>query len=106
MGNKRRRFTREFKIDRIRELESGKTASQIGREHNIHPTLLYRWKKELASNPDSAFKGNGNAYKQETKIAEYERLVGRVYAENDFLIKALDFLEKKAQEEKEKSKLR
>ena len=68
--------------------------------------MLTRWRKELADNPDSAFKGNGNAYKEEAKIAELERLVGKLYAENDFLKKALDFLEKKAQEEKEKSKLR
>ena len=106
MGNRRRRFTREFKIDRMRELESGISSARIGREHNIHPTLLYRWRKELADNPDTAFKGNGNGYKQEAKVAELERLVGKLYAENDFLKKALNFLEKKAQEEKEKSKMR
>lgn len=48
--------------------------------------------------PDTAFSGKGNLYKEDAKIAELERLVGKLYAENDFLKKVLGTLEKRAKE--------
>ena len=101
----RRRHTREFKISVIRELESGKNLAQLSRENNLHPTMISRWKLEYRKNPESAFSGNGNLYKDAAKNQELERLVGRLYAENDFLKKALSILEKKRQEEAEMSKV-
>ncbi len=101
----RRRHTREFKISIIRELESGKNLAQLSRENNLHPTMISRWKLEYRKNPESAFSGNGNTYKKTARIQELERLVGKLYAENDFLKKALSILEKRAQEEKEISKV-
>jgi hypothetical protein len=41
----------------------------------------------------NAFSGCGNTYKAEAKVAEYERLVGQLYAENAFFKKALTMLE-------------
>ena len=101
----RRRHTREFKISIIRELESGKNLAQLSRENNLHPTMISRWRLEYRKNPESAFNGNGNAYKEAARIQELEGLVGRLYAENDFLKKALSILEKRAREEKEMSKM-
>jgi transposase len=90
MSKKRRRFTREFKISVINELDAGKTIAQLSREHNLHPTLISRWKREYRENPESAFRGNGKP--AESKVAELERLVGQLYAENAFLKKALERL--------------
>ena len=101
----RRRHTREFKISVIRELESGKNLAQLSRENNLHPTMISRWKLEYRKNPESSFSGNGNIYKDAAKNQELERLVGRLYAENEFLKKALSILEKKRQEEKEMPKV-
>ena len=103
MTRQRRTFTKEFKLERIRELESGKSPVQIGREHGILPALVTRWKKEYYENPGQAFNGNGNIYKEEAKIAELERKVGQLYLENEFLKKALKTLEKRILEEKKKS---
>ncbi len=100
----RRRHTREFKISIIRELESGKNLAQLSRENNIHPTMISRWRLEYRRNPESAFSGNGNTYKESAKNHELERLIGKLYAENEFLKKALSILEKRMQEEKEMSK--
>jgi len=100
----RRRHTREFKISIIRELESGKSLAQLSRENNIHPTMISRWRLEYEKNPDSAFSGNGNTYKEAARIAELERLVGKLYSENDFLKKALTVLEKRGMEEKGRPK--
>ena len=101
----RRRHTREFKISIIRELESGKNLATLSRENNIHPTMISRWRLEYRRNPESVFSGNGNTYKESAKNHELERLVGKLYAENEFLKKALGILEKRVQEEKERSKM-
>ena len=103
MTRKRRSFTKEFKLERIRELENGKKAAQIGREYGILPSLISLWKKEYYENPGHAFQGHGNTYKDEAKIAELERKIGQLYLENEFLKKALKTLEARVMEEKKKS---
>lgn len=67
--------------------------------------MISRWRQEYQKDPDSAFSGNGNTYKEAARNQELERLVGKLYAENDFLKKALSSLEKRVQEEKGKSKV-
>lgn len=89
----RRKFTREFKIQILRELENGKPAAEVCREHLVHPSLLTKWRQEYRDNPGKAFSGCGNTYKSEAKVAEYERLVGQLCAENAFLKKVLTLLE-------------
>lgn len=103
MTRQRRTFTKEFKLERIRELETGKSLAEIGREYNIHPSQLLRWKDEYYKNPKQSFSGNGNIIKDNAKIAELERIVGKLYAENEFLKKVLKNLEKRVLEEKRKS---
>ena len=90
---RRRVYTRDFKISVIREYENGKNVAQVCRENAIHPTMLHRWKREYKENPQTAFGGNGNTSKLNAKLAERERLIGQLYAENDFLKKALSGLE-------------
>lgn len=90
---KRRRFTQEFKVSLMRELESGRNMAELCREHELHPSLVSKWRRQWQNNPELAFSGRGNASTSNAKIAELERLVGRLYAENAFLKKALLGLE-------------
>lgn len=106
MGKTRRRYTKEFKLSVIQELETGVSISEISRKYNIHPALPTRWRKEYFEDPDKSFSGNGNTYKHEAKNAELERLVGQLYAENDFLKKAIVNLEKFKEAEKRLAKRR
>ncbi len=94
----RKKFTREFKISVLREIENGKSSAQVSRENGIHPSMLSKWKREYKENPGTAFNGNGNISKPEAKLAESERLIGQLYAENAFLKKVLSSLETKLQE--------
>jgi len=95
----RRTFTREFKLSILRELES-KSAAQVCREHNLHPVLICKWKRDYEKNPSEAFSGHGNMWKEEAKIAEYERLIGQLCAENAFLKKTSTILQQRRAEEK------
>ena len=93
MSIKRRQFTREFKIQVIREVEAGKAIAQAAREHQVHPTLIGKWRKQNSLYGEQAFTGNGHAYTQEAKIAELERLIGQLTIENSFLKKVLQRLQ-------------
>jgi transposase len=59
----------------------------VAREHQLHPTLIGRRQKQHRQYPDRAFAGNGRAYTDEARIAELERMVGRLTMENDLLKK-------------------
>ncbi len=48
--NTRKKFTREFKISILSELENGKSAAQVSRENGIHPSMLSKWKREYKEN--------------------------------------------------------
>jgi transposase len=106
MGKTRRKYTKEFKLSVIRELEAGAAVSELARKHNIHPALPPRWKKEYYEDQNNSFSGNGNTYKLEARNAELERLVGQLYAEKEFLKKAISNLEKFREEEKRLAKKR
>lgn len=94
----RRTFSKEFKISILRELEAGKNAAEVCRENNIHESMLSKWKQEYKSDPRTAFSGKGNVCKLESKLAESERLIGKLYSENALLKKVLSSLEIKLRE--------
>ena len=92
MSLKRRRFSKEFKIRILRQVAAGKSLAQASREHQLHPNTIRDWRKQHEHYGQRAFAGNGNAYKDEARIAELERMVGQLTMENDFLKKALQHL--------------
>ena len=97
---KRRQFNREFKIQVIREVESGTPIAAVGRQHEIHPSLIHKWMSQYQSNPEHAFSGPGKADSDEAKIAELQRTIGELYMENAFLKKTLKHLEVQLQRKK------
>jgi transposase-like protein len=54
---KRRRFTREFKLQVLREIEPRKTLAQDAREHQIHPNLITRCRSLHTHYSEHAFAG-------------------------------------------------
>ena len=93
MSLKRRKHSREFKLQVLREIEAGKTVAAAAREYEIHPSLITKWQNNYARYAEAAFAGNGRSYKDEARISELERKVGQLTMENDFLKKALQRLE-------------
>ncbi len=99
----RRKFTKEFKLSLVRELEA-RPLVEVCRANSISPSVLSRWKREYDMNPEKAFSGHGNIWKEDARISQYERLVGQLYAENAFLKKALDALKQHLAEERRKER--
>lgn len=105
VAKRRRKFSREFKLSVLREIESGKTIAQASREYELHESMINRWKRQYRENPDKAFSGNGRISKDQAKIAELERTIGQLYLENAFLKKTLEHLEKSLLQYQKRGKL-
>jgi transposase len=104
MTKNRKKYTRDFKLAIIGQVESGiKPLVQAARENGLHPSLVTRWRNEHARNPQTAFKGNGNAYKEEARIADLERMLGKAHAEIESLKKATEKLTERLHEERKKT---
>jgi len=93
MGLRRRQFSRDFKVQVVREIEAGKTLAQAAREHQLNPNTIVNWRKRHEQYGERAFAGNGHAYTQEARIAELERTLGQLTMENALLKRALLRLE-------------
>ena len=83
-----RSFSLEFKRQIIEELLSGtSSAAQLCRRCNISSSLLYHWKKQY-----SRGKFNNEPLREaalQDRVAQLERLVGKLTLENEFLKKGL-----------------
>lgn len=88
---KRRKFSREFKLGVLQELDT-KPMAEICRIHDLSFSTVCTWRKDFESNPEHAFRGNGSICKYEARIAELERLLGQSYAEKALLKRAYDTL--------------
>jgi transposase len=90
---KRREFTREFKLRVLNEVAAGKSVVEAAREYQLRPNLISRWQSEKLSLAERAFSGNGNSQSEAARIADLERKVGQLTMENDLLKKVLTRLE-------------
>src|SRR3989442_14730333 len=70
---KRRTFTREFKLQVIREIEACKSQAQVAREYQISDNTISKWRRELRQYKERAFAGRGHAYTDEARVLPSER---------------------------------
>ncbi len=94
---KQRRHTARFKFETVMEsLRGEKTKAEICREHNVTKSLLWKWEQAFLERGPGVFE-NDQAQQQalaeqEERIAELERLVGRLTMENEILKKSESWL--------------
>lgn len=98
---RRRHFSDSFKIQKIRELETGKTkVSELCKEYEVASTNVYRWlnkfgimkdkKERLIVETDSDTK---QLLALKKKIAELEQIIGQKQILIDFKDKMIDLAE-------------
>jgi transposase-like protein len=94
----RRKFTPEFKAEVVLELLSGaKSSTELCREHQIASAVLADWKAIFLERAASLFANSESCNTQgTTRVAELERLVGRLTLENDILKKATSILHQRS----------
>ena len=93
MALSRRKFSAEFKLRAVRQVEAGASTAAVARRHEIHPTLLTKWQQQLRRDPERAFQATKNGADEEARIGELERMIGQLTMENALLKKALVRLE-------------
>ena len=93
MSKQRKRFSREFKIKVVEAYISGVSAVELSRQFEVHPNVIYSWAREYRQDPTTAFQSSkaqdDPSRTDEQRVAELERMIGRLALENDFLKKAL-----------------
>lgn len=92
MARTRRKFTAEFKLRAVRQVEAGASVAAVSRRYDVHPTLLTKWRQQLRQDPERAFRERKGP-DEEARIAELERMIGQLTMENALLKKALVRLE-------------
>ena len=93
MGEKRRHFTREFKLEAVRLVtEGGRTVSEAARELGIRADMLRKWKQQAERRSGfrgaDVFPGHGKLTSQEEEIRRLRRELELAKQENAFLKKA------------------
>jgi|WetSurMetagenome_2_1015567.scaffolds.fasta_scaffold234217_1 transposase len=79
MARKRRNFSAEFKTKVVLELISGKKSLvEASREYEIKDTVLSRWKQEFLNKARQVFEQPQDVQEKEARIAELERMVGKL----------------------------
>lgn len=66
----RRQFSRDFKLQIIREIEAGKTVAQAAREYQVSPNLIGRWQKQQAQYGERSFAGAGHGYTEPATVTQ------------------------------------
>ncbi len=90
MVSTRRSFSREFKEEAVRMItESGHSLAQVGRDLDIRPDMLRRWRRQLQEDPEQAFPGVGQRKSRDEEMWQLRRQLDRVTQERDILKKAL-----------------
>jgi len=75
----------------LQVLSGTKSAAQVCRDLNINETLLSRWKQQLLTHAALVFERESEASEKDERIAELERLVGRLTMELEVSKKASQF---------------
>jgi len=87
----RRKFTPEFKAKVVIELLTGaKGLMQASREYGIKDSVLSRWKQEFLERAPQVFAQPKTKDPQEERIAELERMLGRMTLQLDMAKKVFE----------------
>jgi transposase-like protein len=91
--NQRRSFTPQFKTRVVLEvLTKLKSTAQVCRDYDLKEQVVTRWKAEFLERAPTLFATDQQRTPDETRIAELERLVGRLTLELEIAKKASQLL--------------
>lgn len=90
---KRKTYTREFKLEAIRLLEHGnRPAADVARELGIKRNQLYKWQEQFEARGETAFPGRGcRVNDKDAEIARLKKELEQVQEERDILKKAAQY---------------
>ncbi len=90
MSRKRRSFSASFKAKVALEAVKGlKSIGELAKQHQVHPTQIALWKRQLLEGAEEVFEGGGpkSAKSDEPNAAELYEQIGRLNVELEWLKK-------------------
>lgn len=90
---KSRRFSREFKLQVLREIEGGLRPAEVCRKYELSQRLISKWRKKLFEEGERAFLRGPVISSESQTVADLERKIGQQTMEISFLKKVLQRLE-------------
>lgn len=92
--NKRRKFTPQFKSQVVLQLLSGeKRMAELCREHQLTSQMIGNWKQQFLAAATQAFESDASSSAEQERIAELERMVGKLTMELAIAKKASSLLD-------------
>lgn len=92
--NKRRKFTPEFKSQVVLQLLSGeKSMAELCREHQLTSQMVGNWKQQFLAAASQVFERGDADSNEQARIAELERMVGKLTMELEIAKKASTLLD-------------
>lgn len=91
MGIKKRKYSKEQKEEIVQRALNGERVLELGKENNISPGLINRWKRQYL---DGELSGNNNQEikKLETQVGKLEQMIGKLTMENCILKKEKEYI--------------
>ena len=93
MSVKRRKFSKEIKMELVERVLSGASTLGVAREEGLNPNQITRWKRQYL---DGRFHGTPSGdtelRKLKLKICELEQMLGKLTMENFLLKKEKEFI--------------
>ncbi len=95
MANKRKKYSAQFKLDRVLEAIKKDNVTEISRQYNIGANMICNWKKQLLNQGVSVFENSPDKEKNQlkSKISRLEQMVGKKEIELSVLKNFSDFYE-------------
>jgi len=90
-------FDREFKLQAIRMIESGQSATQVSRALGVSKNSLSEWKKRYAMEGSKAFRQGKILTEEQSRVRELERKLKDTQLELEILKKAVAIFSKARQ---------
>lgn len=91
--SKRRKFSPEFKSQLVLQLLSGeKSMAELCREHQLSSAMISNWKQQFLAAAPRAFEKDSVSSAEQERIADLERMVGRLTMELEIAKKASSLL--------------
>ena len=92
--NKRRKFTSQFKSQIVLQLLSGeRSMAELCREHQLTSQMIGSWKQQFLTAATQAFESDATNNAEQERIAELERMVGKLTMELEIAKKASSLLD-------------
>jgi len=95
MGKSRRKHSREFKLEAVRQVvDQKRPISEVAKGLGLNASMLARWKSEFEEEARAALTGKGKVKTAEEEVRELRRQLSITEQERDILKKAVAYFAK------------